>query len=121
MTGDSETFYIHKLTKYMHVFLKHTYDDHKLGVGVFTMEGFKYKNYSSKPAVREHSNQKGNVCVQNSKFMTLQFIFKKADVNKEIVKRNRRKKIGKKYSPSANAMTILTMIELCFKKYNYVF
>ena len=76
----------------MPVFLKRTYEDHKLRVEVFTMEGFEYKNYSSKHAVCEHSNQKGNVCMQILKYMTLQFIFKKADVNKEIVKRNRRKK-----------------------------
>ena len=76
----------------MPVFLERTHDAHKLGVGVFTMEGFEYKNYSSKHAIREHSNRKGNVCMQSLKYLTLQFITKKAEVNTEIIKRERRKK-----------------------------
>ena len=91
-TGDSETFYVHSLTKYMPVFLRRTCDDHKLGVGVFTMEGFESKNYSSKHAIREHSNRKGNVCLQSLKYLTLQFVTRHARVQEEIKKRARRKK-----------------------------
>ena len=56
-------------------------------MGVFTMEGFEYKNYSSKQAIREHSNRRGNVCHQSLKFLTLQFILKHHEVQKEIIKR----------------------------------
>ena len=42
--GDGETFYIHSITKYIPVIMRRTYDQHKLGVGIFTMEGFEYKN-----------------------------------------------------------------------------
>ena len=38
--------------------MKETYERHGLGVGVFTMEGFEYKNYSSKQAVKNQTNKK---------------------------------------------------------------
>ena len=54
VAGDGETFYLHAMSQYMPVLMKDTYDDHRLGLGIFTMEGFEYKNYSSKHAIREH-------------------------------------------------------------------
>ena len=85
--GDGETFYIHALSMYIPKIMRETYDSHMLGLGVFTMEGFEYKNYSSKHAIREHSNRKGNVCLQSLKYLTLQFINRKHEVTKEIKKR----------------------------------
>ena len=85
--GDGEKFYIHALCMYIPNIMREIYDSHMLGVGVFTMEGFEYKNYSSKHAIREHSNRKGNVCVQSLKYPTLQFINRNYEVLKELKKR----------------------------------
>ena len=85
--GNEETFYIHALCMYIPKIMRETYDSHMLGVRVFTMEGFEYKNYSSKHAIRGHSNRKGNVCVQSLKYLTLQFINRKYEVLKELKKR----------------------------------
>ena len=95
-SGDRETFHLHALRHYMPTFMKRTYERHKMNVGIFTMEGFEYKNYSSKHAIREHSNRRGNVCMQSLKYLTLQFINRKHNVQEEIKKRKQKRKARRK-------------------------
>lgn len=65
IVGDGETFYIHNLSFYMPSIIEDTYKRHKLGPGVWSMEGFEYKNAQSKRAVYTHSNRKGNLPAQS--------------------------------------------------------
>ena len=65
IVGDGETFYIHNLFFYMPSIIEDTYKKHKLGPGVWSMEGFEYKNAQSKQAVYTHSNCKGNLPAQS--------------------------------------------------------
>ena len=65
IVGDGETFYIHNLSFYMPSIIEDTYKKHKLGPGVWSMEGFEYKNAQSKQAVYTHSNCKGNLPAQS--------------------------------------------------------
>ena len=94
--GYSETFYIHVLRYYMPEFMKKTYGKHKMGVGIFTMEGFEYKHYSSKHVIHERSNSRGNFCMRSLKYLTLQYINQKYDVQEEI--KSNIKKENKKQS-----------------------
>ena len=63
--GDGETFYIHNITFYMPSIIDVTYKNHKLGPGIWSMEGFEYKNAQSKRAIYTHSNRKGNLPCQS--------------------------------------------------------
>ena len=63
--GDGETFYVHNIVFYMPSIIEDTYKKHKLGPGVWSMEGFEYKNAQSKRAVYIHSNRKGNLPAQS--------------------------------------------------------
>ena len=65
IVGDGEIFYIHNLSFYMPSIIEDTYKKHKLGPGVWSMEGFEYKNTQSKRAVYTHSNRKGNLPAQS--------------------------------------------------------
>ena len=89
--GDKETFYTHTLFHYMPKIMKQTYKRHRLGVGVLTMEGFEYKNYSSKQAVNNRTNgQKDtNITVQSLRVPKLQFDCNYFDVKQEKNRRNR--------------------------------
>ena len=47
-----------------HYTIKHaqdTWKKYKLGVGIFTMEGFERRNIESKQVVRNHTNKKDNI------------------------------------------------------------
>ena len=76
VTEDREYFYLHLLINYIPVLMKRTYNTHNLGLGTFTIEVFEYKKYSSKYAICENSNRKGNVCRQRLKYIILQFIYR---------------------------------------------
>ena len=43
-TGDKETFYMHALRHYTMKHAQDTWSKYKLGVGIFTMEGFERRN-----------------------------------------------------------------------------
>eukprot|EP00957_Ditylum_brightwellii_P160219 12197559-Ditylum_brightwellii.AAC.1 len=47
-TGDKENFYLHVVRFYMPHIMQHTYTRHKLGTGVWTMEGFEFCNAKAK-------------------------------------------------------------------------
>ena len=63
--GDDETFYLHVLRFYMPEIAKKTFEDHGLGVGIFTMQGFERRNKESKNILRHFSNNQGNVLLNN--------------------------------------------------------
>ena len=62
--GDSETFYLHTLRYYMYDIIVDTWNKYELGVGIFTMQGFERRNKESK-ATLLHTNNKGNIMIQN--------------------------------------------------------
>ena len=64
-TGDKETFYMHSLRHYTMKHAQDTWIKYKLGIGIFTMEGFERRNLESKQAVRNHTNKKDNITVQS--------------------------------------------------------
>ena len=64
-SSEQETFYLHALRFYMPKFMKETWKTHRLGVGVFTMQGMERRNQESKKALQNHTNNRGNIIVQN--------------------------------------------------------
>ena len=74
-TGDKETFYVHVLTNYIPGIMRETYKRHKLGVGIFSMEGFEYKNYTSKQVLNNRTNGKirSNIVLQSMRVLQLLF------------------------------------------------
>ena len=73
--GDGESFYLHTMRWYIPKMLRKVYDLHKLGIAVFTMEGFEYKNQTSKRMVKTRTNGKGNITKQSMKAMHMFFFF----------------------------------------------
>ena len=65
--GDRETFYLHCLRFYLPEIMHTTWDEHGLGLGVFTMQGFERRNKESKNTMKRFSNRKGNMTSQNMK------------------------------------------------------
>ena len=63
--SEQETFYLHALQFYMPKIMKEKWKTHRLGVGVFTMQGMERRNQESKKALQNHTNNKGNIIVQN--------------------------------------------------------
>lgn len=84
--GDKETFYMHVLRFYMVDIMKETYQKHKLGPGIWTMEGFEGINSVSKRVFRNHSNRKGNLATQSLAHIILLFTTKIHDVATELAK-----------------------------------
>ena len=62
-----ETFYFHCLRYYMPEIAEVTYKRHKLGVGIFTMQGFERRNKESKNTIRRFStsNRKSKGLLNN--------------------------------------------------------
>ena len=65
--GDAETFYCHTVRFYMLRIAKITWEKHRLGLGIYTMQGFERRNKESKNTFRRFTNKKGNTLVQNLK------------------------------------------------------
>ena len=65
--GDCETFYLYSLRWYFPEIMKLTYQRHGVGIGVYTLEGFEYKNYTSKWVVQTRTNGKDNITMQSLK------------------------------------------------------
>ena len=63
--GDDETFYLHVLRFYLPKIAKITLENHSLGLGIWTMQGFERRNKESKHTLRRFSNKKENVLVPN--------------------------------------------------------
>ena len=63
--GEDETFYMHTLRYYIPRIALETYKTHKVGVGVFNMQGFERRNKESKNCLKRFSNNSGNVVINN--------------------------------------------------------
>ena len=63
--GDNETFYLHALRFYLPVIAKKTFEEHGLGLGIFTMQGFECRNKESKNTLQRCSNGKDNIATSN--------------------------------------------------------
>jgi len=55
-----ETFYVHTLCYYMPVHAKITFERHRLGLGIFTMQGFERRNKESKNCIKRFSTGNRN-------------------------------------------------------------
>ena len=64
-TGDLENTYSHVLRFYLVRHAKITWDQHKLGLRIFSIQGFERRNKESKNKYRRFTNHKHNACVQN--------------------------------------------------------
>ena len=65
--GEKESFYMHALKNYIPTMARITLERHKLGIGVFNMQGFERRNKESKNTLRRFSNMKGNIVMNNVK------------------------------------------------------
>ena len=63
--GDQETFYLHVMRFYMPDIIDDTWKKYRLGVGIYTMQGFERRNKESKQALSRHNNFRGNFIIQN--------------------------------------------------------
>ena len=50
-----------------------TFRRYKVGIGVFTLQGYKRCNKESKNIILKHYNMKGNLCEKTMKGLTEQF------------------------------------------------
>ena len=89
--GDRETFYLHTLSNYVPHFMQVTYDRHILGVAIFSMEAFKYKNFTSKRIVLHRTNRRGNICKQSLRVLQLYFKVSTHNVEAEMKERERKR------------------------------
>ena len=84
--GQGETLYMHVLRYYAPRIIRHTYETHAVGPGVFTMEGFEYINYVSKNGSSDASKQKGNITAQALPVLAMMYIHHEHDI-KAVLKR----------------------------------
>ena len=73
--GWFETTYMHALRFYMPQFTKHTWKEHKLPLGIYTMQGFERRNKLSKNVFHKHSNAKHNLCMQTLRMLLACFLY----------------------------------------------
>ena len=88
--GDKESFYSHTLSCYLPQMLKETYERHNLGLGIFSMEGFEYKNYTSKQVLNNRTNGKLRTNIVMQSLRILQLLFKCSYFNPEAEVKRRR-------------------------------
>ena len=65
LNDDCETFYLHCLRFYFPPIANHTLTKHRLGIGVFTMQGYERRNKESKNTLKRFTNNRGNIVVNN--------------------------------------------------------
>ena len=89
----SKTFNVHVLTKYMSHILNVLYERHKLGTRIFSMEGFEYKNHTSKHILDNRTNGKlkTNVFLQSICVMNLFYHYGYHEPSVEVKQRGKRK------------------------------
>ena len=63
--GDDETMYMHVLRFYMNRIAVTTFNRHKLGLGIYSMQGYERRNKESKNAIRRFNNHCGNLVASN--------------------------------------------------------
>ena len=88
--------------------LKKRYQDHNLGLGIFSMEAYEYKNYTSKQVVLHRTNKRSNVAKQILKVRKLMYktsYYKHIDETKKQAKQTE-KKVKRRRNVDANAAGI---------------
>jgi hypothetical protein len=80
--GSLETSYSHILRFNLAQLARITYQRHKVGIGVFTLQGYERRNKESKNVFVKHSNAKGNLCLHTMKGLTEQYHTVELKVNK---------------------------------------
>ena len=75
--GNDETFYCHVLRFYLPQIMKQLYQDHRVGLGICTMQGFERRNKESKNTMRRFFNGRGNIILTNMKRLWTVFFFSK--------------------------------------------
>ena len=83
--GDDETYYLHALKYYIPNHASQTWDDHKCGIGVFTMQGFERRNKESKNILRKFNNMKNKMLSQILKHLWDSFFYNNEYLQVEIV------------------------------------
>ena len=83
--GDDETYYLHVLKHYIPYHARKTWNNHKCGIGVFTMQGFERRNKESKNILRQFSNMKNQMLSQILKRLWDSFFYNNDHVQLEIV------------------------------------
>jgi hypothetical protein len=76
--AEDENFYLHALCYYLPVHAKINFERHRLGLGIFTMQGFERRNKESKNCIRRFStsNRKSiNFLVNNIRRLLQVFLF----------------------------------------------
>ena len=71
------------LTCYIPQLLKQMYERHNLGLRIFFMEGFKYKNYTSKQVLNNCTNGKLKTNIIMQSLHVLQLLFDCSHINPE--------------------------------------
>ena len=74
--GDDETFNLHCLQFYMPMIAEITLERHKLGLGIFTMQGFERRNKESKNTLRSFCNGKGRFLTTNMRRLHDLFLYR---------------------------------------------
>ena len=54
--------------------IEDTWNRHRLGIGVFSMQGFERRNKESKRCIQNNSNNKGNIIIQNLMRLLIDFL-----------------------------------------------
>ena len=62
--GDSKTFYGYVLFCYYPILVERLWKEHRLGIGIFNLQGMERRNKESKNAAKKFYNNKHNVCSQ---------------------------------------------------------
>eukprot|EP00978_Attheya_sp_CCMP212_P014065 scaffold35698_cov63-Attheya_sp.AAC.8 len=65
--GDDEFFYSHCLRFYLPRMARDIFEKQKVGLGVFMIQGYEHRNKESKNTMKQFTNKKGNLAVQNLK------------------------------------------------------
>jgi len=74
--GDAETFYCHTLRFYLPRQAEWLHKKHKVGLGVFSMQGFEHRNKQRKRCCATKSNGKGNPSTQSLRALFELFFYK---------------------------------------------
>ena len=78
--GDSKTFYAHVLFCYYPYLVDKVWEKHKLGIGIFNLQGMERRNKESKTAAKKYYNNKHNVYSQTMNRMYDRFWFSGIEV-----------------------------------------
>ena len=70
----------HYIAKHMRL----TYQRHKLGLTIFSMEGFEYKSYKSKHGIQSRNNERGVQAKQSLNMLKLLYSRAEFNVEKEL-------------------------------------